>query len=177
MTIGPRAESLGAIGWLGPLLVAFGIGAAAYGCKKESVSLAEERPAAAPLASHDAVLTAKDRFDEAAFALRIAPEGTYSAGKTGVAAIELTAKAGFKCNDQYPYKFKAKASPDIAYASPVVGKDALRLEGKDKAVMKVAFTPNGSGKKTVGGQFAFSVCTEEQCLVERRDLELTIDVK
>ena len=39
-------------------------------------------------------------------------------------------------------------------------------------------TPSaGTGKHTLAGQFAFSVCTDETCLMEKRDLTLVVDVK
>jgi hypothetical protein len=43
--------------------------------------------------------------------------------------------------------------------------------------MRVPFTPDGAGQRTVSGQFAFSVCTDETCLMEKRDLSLVVDVK
>lgn len=163
--------------WFPVALMALGVAAALLGCKKESTSLAAEQASQQAVAPAAAAKASADRFDEAAFALKIVPDGTYEAGKPGKVQIELLAKSGFKCNDQYPYKFKAKESPGIEYESPVIKKDRLRLDGKSKAVMTVGFTPKSAGKKTVAGQFAFSVCTEEQCLVERRDLALDVNVK
>ena len=34
-----------------------------------------------------------------------------------------------------------------------------------------------AGKRTVAGQFAFSVCTEDKCLMEKRDLLLDVVVE
>ena len=43
--------------------------------------------------------------------------------------------------------------------------------------MSVAFTPESAGKHTVSGKLFFSVCNDDQCLVEKRDLALEIDAK
>ena len=43
-----------------------------------------------------------------------------------------------------------------------------------KAVMPVSFTLDAAGKHTVAGQLAFSVCTEDKCLMEKRDLLLDV---
>jgi hypothetical protein len=160
--------------WLGPVLILGALGATLMACDKSPQATAQESEktpsAAQPLAGPS------ETFDERAFTLRIKPSGAYAAGTPGKVEVELEAKAGFKCNQEYPYKFKVKDSPDVEYPAPVVKGDALRFVGKDKAVMTVPFTPKASGKKTIAGQFSFSVCTDEQCLVEKRDLTLQISV-
>jgi len=133
-------------------------------------------PAAAPA---DAAPTAAgtNRYDEAGkFALAFEPGGDYAAGKEGVVTVTLTATPPFKVNDQYPHKFKAKEAAGVKFASAVVGKDKAKLE-KQSLTMPVAFAAEKAGKVTVAGQFLFSVCTEENCLMEKRDLALTVDVK
>jgi len=116
------------------------------------------------------------RYDEAKFDLTAQASGAYSAGKEGTVEIVLNAKPPFHANQQYPYKFKAKEGPGVKFAQPVFGKDAAKLEAQ-RVTMRVPFTPDGAGQRTVSGQFAFSVCTEETCLMEKRDLSLVVDVK
>jgi len=115
-------------------------------------------------------------YDEAKFALVAQPAGAYVPGKEGSIEIVLDAKPPFHANQQYPYKFKAKEAPGVKFAQPVVGKDAAKLEPQ-RVTMRVPFTPDGAGQRTVSGQFAFSVCTEETCLMEKRELSLVVDVK
>lgn len=116
------------------------------------------------------------RYDESKFDLTAQPSGAYSSGQEGALEIVLNAKPPFHANQQYPYKFKAKEAPGVKFAQPVLGKDAAKLEAQ-RVTMRVPFTPDGAGKRTVSGQFAFSVCTEETCLMEKRDLSLVVDVK
>jgi hypothetical protein len=117
-----------------------------------------------------------NRYDEAKFDLTAQPSGSYAAGQEGAVEIVLNAKPPFHANQQYPYKFKAKEAPGVRFAQPVLGKEAAKLEAQ-RVTMRVPFTPDGAGQRTVSGQFAFSVCTEETCLMEKRDLSLVVDVK
>lgn len=172
--------------WAG-LALAGAVAGAVLGCKNETKASPEPEPAAAAQAAGEATpasepaasaapAEAKQKYSEEPFTLSIEPVGDYEAGKAATAKIELSAKNGYKCNDKYPYKLKLKKTEGVDFPADVVKKEAVELE-KKHAVMTVAFTPKTAGKKTIAGQFAFSVCTEERCLVERRDLALDIDVK
>jgi hypothetical protein len=94
---------------------------------------------------------------------------------SGAVEIQLSAKGGYHCNDKYPYKFKTGQSEGIQFAAPVFTKDALTLE-EMKATMKVDLTPQTKGEKSIRGMFAFSLCSAERCLVEKRELETKIAV-
>ena len=48
---------------------------------------------------------------------------------------------------------------------------------KSKAVLKVAFTPSKSGPVSVGGKFSLSVCSDKNCLMDKKDLALDVTVK
>jgi hypothetical protein len=116
------------------------------------------------------------KFTDAAFDLSIeAPKAPLKAGQAGNVEIVLVAKAPFHVNDKYPIKLKLKETPGVKYESLTVGKDAAKVEAM-KAVMPVAFTPD-SGKRTVAGTFSFSVCTEDKCLMEKRELALNVSVE
>jgi hypothetical protein len=107
--------------------------------------------------------------------LALRPVGSYAAGKPAAAEIVLVPKGGYHTNDKYPYKFKTGPSPGVSYRVPVFTKDDVTLDERH-ASMKVDFTPDAAGEKTVSGQFAFSVCSAERCLVEKRDLTLKLAV-
>jgi hypothetical protein len=128
-------------------------------------------PAVVPLGQADQ--TASSRISESNFELSMAPKGPYKVGQAGEVSVLLEAKAGFKVNDKYPYKFKLKEAPGVKFPAPVVGKDAVKLEEK-RATLPVHFTPEAAGKHSIGGQLSFSVCTDDKCLIEKRDLALEI---
>jgi len=132
------------------------------------VEAATGAPAPAPAAASS--------VSESQFALALTASGAYEMGKEGTAVVVLDAKPPFHVNDQYPIKFKVKEAAGVKYPQAVVGKDKAKVE-KQKATMPVAFVPESAGKQTVSGQFLFSVCTDENCLMEKRDLSLVVDVK
>jgi hypothetical protein len=134
-------------------------------------------PAAGSAAAADApAAPAESKYSEAAFDLALQPKGTYASGQAGEAEIVLAAKAPFHVNQAYPYKFKLKDAPGLKFASPVVTKDAVKLEPA-RATVPVAFTPETAGKHTLAGQLSFSVCTDDKCMIEKRELALDIDAK
>lgn len=128
-------------------------------------------PAAAAAASGAA------KFSDAGFDLSLeAPKASLKAGQAGAVEVVLTAKAPYHVNDKYPIKLKLKETPGVKYENMTLGKDAVKLEAM-KAVLPVSFTPDGAGKRTIAGQLAFSVCTEDKCLMEKRDLALEVTVE
>jgi len=119
---------------------------------------------------------AASKYSEANFDLTLSPKGAYASGQAAEAEIVLVAKAPFHVNQNYPYKFKLRDAPGLKFANPVVGKDAVKLEPA-RATMPVAFTPDSAGKHTLAGQMSFSVCTDDKCMIEKRELSLDIDAK
>jgi hypothetical protein len=165
-------------------------------CSKESTPAAEQpnaseraqptpatevTPAALPAAAKDdgdfvaPSPLAKARFDEPNFALEMKSRGSHKVGQASAVEIVLDAKKPFKPNDKYPYKLKLAKSDGVKFPGPIVKKDAVKLE-EQRAVMTVGLTPESAGKKRIGGQFSFSVCTDDKCLIEKRDLALEIQV-
>jgi hypothetical protein len=141
---------------------------------------AEAAPVVAPAESGAAAatsVTGQAKFSDTAFDLTIeAAKAPIKAGQLGAADVVLVAKPPFHVNDKYPIKLKLKETPGIKYENLVVTKDAAKVEPM-KAVMPVSFTPDAAGKRTVAGQFAFSVCTDDKCLMEKRDLLLEVAVE
>jgi hypothetical protein len=131
---------------------------------------------ATPAQPAPATGAAASRVSESQFDVALTPSGAYQAGKEGTVAVVLDAKAPFHVNDQYPIKFKVKEGPGVKYSAAVIGKDKAKVEHM-KATMPVTFVPESAGQHTVSGQLSFSVCTDENCLMEKRDLSLVVDVK
>ena len=157
------------------------------GCNKDKSSQQAESPsgaAAADAAAEPAEAAKKaepnaavpSEIEAAAFKVAMRPSaGMYTVGEPAQVEIVLNARGGYKCNDEYPYKFVPKAAPGLTYTTPIVKKDAIKV-GKAESVMTIPVLPEAAGKQTVEGKFYFSVCTEETCLVEKKDLALTLDV-
>lgn len=128
-------------------------------------------PMAAPAAP-----SGKASYEEEGFQLSLEATGPFTVGKPAEARVVLHAKGGFKVNDQYPFKLTLVEQPGLELPAKVVTRDAMTIE-KKQGVMKVAFTPKTAGDHALSGRFAFSVCTEERCLIEKRDLLLTVSAK
>jgi hypothetical protein len=116
------------------------------------------------------------RVSDTNFDLSARPVGNYRVGQKGSVEIVLVAKGIYKVNDEYPYKFKLEPNPALEYDHDVVKRDAVKLE-KKRATMTVSLTPRAVGKQRIVGKFYFSICTDEKCLIEKRDLALQIEVK
>ena len=119
---------------------------------------------------------ARAKVSDPNFELMLKPEAAYRVGQQAQIQIVLEAKGVYKVNKDYPYKFKLQPSEGIQYADLVVGKKAVALETK-RAIMTVRLTPAAKGKKRVSGRFFFSICTDEKCLIEKRDLSSHIEVR
>jgi len=110
---------------------------------------------------------------EGNFDLMMRPAGAVTAGQPASVEISVATKAGYHPNDKYPYKFKPAESAGVSYAAPQFMKEALKLE-EHRATMTVGFTPDGKGERTVAGLFAFSLCSADQCQIEKRQLALRV---
>ena len=132
---------------------------------------AEAAPAAEQAADQAAARVSEESFD-----LSISGSSGYESGKPGEATITLDAKPPFHINDKYPYKFKLKPGAGLKFPSPIVGKDAAKLE-KQRMTMAVGFVPESPGKHRLSGVLAFSVCTDDKCLIEKRDLAFDVQSK
>ena len=125
-----------------------------------------------------AVALASAKQEGEAFAAEIKPTGAYKAGKEGFVEVTLVPKGAYKINKQYPYKFKLPETPaeGLSFPTPVLKKDAFAIEDK-KASVKIPFVAAKPGKAKVGGTFSLSVCSDANCLMEKVELEVEVDVK
>ncbi len=154
---------------------------AGIACSKETSATPEPTSPPASVAKEVASDTAPapaaaaaPKFSEDNFNLEIrSAGGDYKVGESGFVEVVLAAKGVFKCNDKYPYKLKLQPADGVKFPNQVVKKDAATI-AKEQVVMKVAFTPETAGRKKIGGRFSFSVCTDDKCLIEKRDLALDV---
>ena len=126
------------------------------------------------------------KFAEAEFDLTISPPASaLKAGQAGSLEVLLASKAPYHVNDKYPIKLKLNEKPGVKYDNLTISKDAVKLgrpAGKTAgdfvtAVVPVSLTADAAGKRTVSGRLSFSVCTEDKCLMEKRDLVLDVVVE
>jgi hypothetical protein len=63
----------------------------------------------------------------------------------------------------------------VVFAQPIVGRESMKI-GATRLELNLQFTPTQSGKLLVSGEFAFSLCTADRCLMEKRILATDIVV-
>jgi hypothetical protein len=88
----------------------------------------------------------------------------------------LKAKAPHHVNQEYPHKLKLKPVDGISFPNPTLARDAMTLEPM-AIVLRVPLKPTRAGVFKVEGEFAFSLCTADRCLIEKRSLISEIKVK
>lgn len=116
------------------------------------------------------------KHSAAEFTVELTGPARLKIGESTPFNVTLRAGKGFKVNQEYPHKFKSKATSGLVFAQTVVDKTAARLT-KSEAVFPIVVTGGVAGKRTVAGQLAFSVCTDEKCLIERSELALEVNVQ
>src|SRR5262249_23270273 len=146
------------------------------GCHREEQHAAKSSEEPTPTTSPELEPSARpavSEIHESNFDLTMHPTGAITAGQPAAIEIAVTTKAGYHPNDKYPVKFKPADAAGVRYAAPQFTKEALTLEPL-RATMKVDFTPEGKGERTVAGLFAFSLCSADQCQIEKRQLALRV---
>lgn len=112
-----------------------------------------------------------------AFSVWLQSSGRYSAGQQGTVEAVVVPKGEFHCNQEYPYKFVASSgSAGVTYPKPTVRGEGLSVSST-RAAMRIPFVPQSAGDAKIGGTFHFSVCTDSQCVVEKRDVFVTVKVQ
>lgn len=116
------------------------------------------------------------KVGEQSFSLWMQSSGRYKAGQQGFVEVVLVPKGDFHCNQEYPYKMKLGAPPEgVTYPTPIVRTEGVSVSAS-RAVMRVPFVPQNAGDAKVAGKFYFSVCTSEQCVIDNRDVAVTVKV-
>ena len=146
--------------------------AVSLGCGKSEAA----PPRGATTSTPSAVAGARAETDN--YIVEIKAAGAYTAGKEGVVDVTLATKGSYHTNAQYPYKFKVAdpAAEGVTYPKPQL----VRADGsfeETRGSFKLPFVAAKAGKVKVGGKFFLSVCSEANCIMDKVDLEVDVDVK
>lgn len=121
------------------------------------------------------------KVDTETYTLEMKSTGKYKAGQEGAVEVTLVPKAPYHINDKYPIKFKATdpAPEGVKYAKPLLkreDKDNVTVDEK-KATFKVPFLAEKAGKARVSGVLYLSVCSEANCIMDKQEVEQSVDVE
>lgn len=151
--------------------------ALATGC---SQSEAAPRPSAQAkrVESAPVALAKAPKIEGEHYTIEMKPIGEYKAGQDGAVEVTLVSKNGYHVNAQYPHKFKvAEPAPEgVTYPKPLLKREDGTFD-EQRGSFKVPFKASKAGKTTVAGVLSFSVCSEANCLMDRQELALQVDVK
>lgn len=122
--------------------------------------------------------TAASKHDKDSYVVEIKSSGTAKAGQEGSVEIVIESKGDYHINSKYPLKFKVKdpAPQGLSYTKTVLKREDGKFEDK-KGSLLVPFTAAKAGKVKIEGVLSFSVCSDANCVMEKLDLELDVDVK
>ncbi len=126
----------------------------------------------------DAAIPLDAKIDRDAFTAEITSSGSYQAGTEGTVKITLVPKGDRHINPDYPHQFKTTdpAPEGVTYPKPVLSK-ADGSFGEKLGTFSLPFTVSKAGKAKIGGTLRLSVCNDSQCVLDKVDLAIDVDVK
>jgi len=154
--------------------------AAAAGSKASAAEAKAAAPSASPAADGPAKTAPGQPIQGAAvseepFSIWLQAVSPIAAGSAATVEAVLVAKPPYHCNADYPHKFKLAAAPSgLTYPETTVKGAKVTAE---KSVLPIPVQAQSPGKAKVSGTLSFSVCDEERCLVEKRELAVDLEVK
>ncbi len=112
------------------------------------------------------------------------PVGPAVRGSKAQLEVEVTTRAGFHLNDDYPLNFRSKASSSAAFARPRIDRndgiifERCRADTAHSCIARipVTFTPKVLGAVEVGGTVAFSACNPDRCIIKKVDLTVPVQI-
>jgi len=127
---------------------------------------AEAAPAEAP---------AGPEIETGMFALSLSPgESGFAAGKPGELQIQLEGRGGRHVNQDYPIRVKIAAGEGVSVAKDeLVKADAKRFD-EQQVQFLANVAPSVAGEHDVRCEVSFAMCTEENCIREKRTVAMVL---
>ena len=162
------------------------LGAALEACsdkKPESAAASEVRPPTAGATAPAADASPPGaRAEDANYEVALEPPTEAKAGEAATARVVVKARGHYHVNREYPTSFKPDAAALETFGAEKValGQGADRTPCASQPAEACAmsaplpFTPRGPGDVRLAGTVAFSVCSAEQCLIEKVPLAATV---
>ena len=112
------------------------------------------------------------------FLLAVGPgQAGYTAGKAGEFEIALEARGEWHVNQEYPIRIELNAAPGVALKKNELVRDDAKEFGEDKVRFLVAVEPSALGEHEVTCDVSFAMCTEENCVLEKRTVAMQLKVE
>jgi hypothetical protein len=104
-------------------------------------------------------------------------QSKYAAGKEGELEIALESRGEWHVNQEYPIRVDLKAAPAVAIPKAELVKDDAKEFGEKKVRFLAAVEPSVAGKHEVTCDVSFAMCTEENCILEKRTVAMELEVQ
>jgi hypothetical protein len=117
-------------------------------------------------------------IETGSFLLAVAPtQPGYAIGKAGEVEIALEGRGEWHVNQEYPIRVDLKAAPAVALKKSELVKDDAKEFGEDKVRFLAAVEPSAAGEHEVTCDVSFAMCTEENCILEKRTVTMQLKVE
>ncbi len=117
-------------------------------------------------------------IETGSFLLAVAPaQPKYAAGKPGELEIALESRGEWHVNQEYPIRVDIKAASGVAIPKAELVNDDAKEFGEDKVRFLAPIEPSAAGKHEVTCDVSFAMCTEENCILEKRTVAMELEVQ
>jgi hypothetical protein len=134
--------------------------------------------AEAPAEAKKSDAPAGPSIETGSFLLAVTPtQPGYAIGKSGEVEIALEGRGDWHVNQEYPIRVDLKAAPGVALKKNELVKDDAKEFGEDKVRFLAAVEPSAAGDHEVTCDVSFAMCTEENCILEKRTVAMQLKVE
>ena len=133
--------------------------------------------AGAPAGAKASDAPAGPSIETGSFRLSVAPVAGYAIGKAGHVEIALEGRGEWHVNQEYPIRVDLKAAPGVTLKKDELVKDDAKEFGEDKVRFLAAVEPSATGEHEVTCDVSFAMCTEENCILEKRTVAMRLKVE
>ena len=101
----------------------------------------------------------------------------YRVGKGGQVEIALEGRGDWHVNQEYPIRVALEATPGLTLPKRELVKGDASEFGEEKARFLAAVEPRAKGDHEVKCDVSFAMCTEENCVLEKRTVAMRLEVE
>jgi len=118
------------------------------------------------------------RLETGSFLLEVAStQPKYEVGKAGEVEIELEGRGEWHVNQDYPIRVELKAGPGAGLQQKELVKDDAKEFNEDKVRFVAGLEPAEAGDHEVTCDVSFAMCTDENCILEKRTVAMRVKVE
>lgn len=118
------------------------------------------------------------KIETGSFSLEVSPaQPGFAVGKAGELEIALQSRGEWHVNQEYPIRVDLKAAPGVKLPKAELVRDDAKEFGEEKVRFLAAVEPASAGEHEVTCDVSFALCTEENCILEKRTLAMVLEVQ